>query len=242
MRDTSVPVIKLNAVFSRGILCPDGKTSCGDQNTCCPLITGGYGCCNKPQAHCCGDKLSCCPRGYTCDPNSDKCIHDVISTPKLKEVPGVTLMAKVCPDESTVCGMNDTCCQHLDKSWACCPTQNAVCCDDGSHCCPQNYTCDLLDSTCKRKEESNVPLIEIKTRLPVIDKLTDNTRTIICPDESVKCKDEQVCCQLNSGIWGCCPSNEAVCCSDKQHCCPKGFRCESNGKCNEVITSYQDLL
>ncbi len=245
----TLPILSFDDLLSRysgrSIICPDGKTTCEDQNTCCPLITGGYGCCKTPEAYCCDDKLHCCPHGYSCNPNSDKCSHDNIN---FAEVLALPLITKTCPDDSKVCGINDTCCQHLDKSWACCPIENAVCCSDGYHCCPQNYTCDLKDSTCKKKEDSDISLIDSGTKilpgLTIVSsryyKTIDATRTIMCPSKNSKCKDEDTCCQLSSGDWGCCPSKEAVCCSDKQYCCPRGFKCESGGKC--LMTAHKDLL
>lgn len=65
--------------------------------------------------------------------------------------PSSIYASQLCPDDSTVCGPNDTCCQHPNESWACCPAQNAVCCSDGYHCCPQNTVCDLKDFTCKKE-------------------------------------------------------------------------------------------
>uniref|UniRef100_A0A3Q0RHW2 Granulins domain-containing protein n=1 Tax=Amphilophus citrinellus TaxID=61819 RepID=A0A3Q0RHW2_AMPCI len=31
------------------LTCPDGRHSCPNKFTCCPLITGEYGCCPFPQ-------------------------------------------------------------------------------------------------------------------------------------------------------------------------------------------------
>ncbi|KAH8035780.1 hypothetical protein HPB51_008607 [Rhipicephalus microplus] len=47
-----------------------------------------------------------------------------------------------------------------------------------------------------------------------------------CPDGN-KCDDEQTCCQLRSGSYGCCPYHHAVCCDDKVHCCPEGYKCDA---------------
>jgi hypothetical protein len=60
-------------------------------------------------------------------------------------------LKKACHDGNTICGVNDTCCEHPDKSWGCCPTPDAVCCSDGHHCCPEKYICDITDFTCKPK-------------------------------------------------------------------------------------------
>ena len=48
---------------------------------------------------------------------------------------------------------------------------------------------------------------------------------IICPDSS-ECPDDNTCCKLESGMYGCCPLPDATCCSDGKHCCPEGYKCE----------------
>ena len=48
------------------IVCPDGKSQCTDDNTCCKSSSGGYRCCPAPEAICCSDGIHCCPHGYTC--------------------------------------------------------------------------------------------------------------------------------------------------------------------------------
>jgi len=51
-----------------------------------------------------------------------------------------------CPDGTTVCGPNETCCFSVYASgngWWCCPESNADCCEGmGSFwCCPSNAEC-----------------------------------------------------------------------------------------------------
>lgn len=245
--DTHFPNLKT-------VVCPDGKTQCPDGSTCCTLVTGSYGCCPRPEAICCDDKIHCCPHGYTCNPNIDTCSHGDVNIPMLKKVPALPfsfpLKQLVCPGESTVCGMNDTCCQHPDGSWACCPIPKAVCCNDGYHCCPENHTCDIKDFVCKKNlKVPDISYIELKNEhLLWTNALSAyvflNSLTNICPGEKYECKDDQACCLLLSGAWGCCPGKQGVCCPDKQHCCPEGFQCESNGTCIQVNSSKddQDLL
>ena len=55
----------------------------------------------------------------------------------------------VCPDGSSQCPDKDTCCK-TPNGWGCCPIQNAVCCDDLKHCCPEDYTCGA--GKCTKKE------------------------------------------------------------------------------------------
>ena len=47
------------------VVCPDGS-ECPTGQTCCPLSSGGYGCCPLPNAVCCSDGEHCCPQGTTC--------------------------------------------------------------------------------------------------------------------------------------------------------------------------------
>lgn len=153
-QDSSSPYIHQNAPSPKSIVCKDGKTSCPDKNTCCPsLVPGTYGCCPKPEAVCCEDNR-CCPHGYSCgSSSSDRCSHEnfgllIFSKPVSLHV------GDSCGNGSLVCGMNDTCCQHPDNTWGCCPAPNAVCCEDGHHCCPENYTCDKAGSACKKNSRT----------------------------------------------------------------------------------------
>lgn len=150
----------------RSIVCPDGKTLCDNGNTCCSsIVPGTYACCPKPEATCCSDKTYCCPYGYSCDPNTHKCSHSNAASLFTKVRSPVPLkMKNICPDGSTVCGLNSTCCMHTNKSWACCPAINAVCCSDGNHCCPENHTCDKINFTCKKITSQNQATSLIKIR------------------------------------------------------------------------------
>jgi hypothetical protein len=56
------------------IVCPNGST-CPDLNTCCPLASGGYGCCPYYLATCCQDRLHCCPYGKHCT-DTGLCVGD----------------------------------------------------------------------------------------------------------------------------------------------------------------------
>ena len=47
-----------------------------------------------------------------------------------------------CPDNKTQCLNGNTCCEMADgKSYECCPLENAVCCPDHLHCCPEKKKC-----------------------------------------------------------------------------------------------------
>ena len=55
---------------------------------------------------------------------------------------------------SSAWGAGSTCCCMRDflgycLTWACCPLDNAVCCDDHEHCCPHNLpVCDVTAGRC----------------------------------------------------------------------------------------------
>ena len=48
-----------------------------------------------------------------------------------------------CPDGRSSCPSGDTCCLLSSNGYGCCPLTNAVCCNDGVHCCPEDYSCGL---------------------------------------------------------------------------------------------------
>ena len=44
---------------------------------------------------------------------------------------------------------SQTCCHLKTGDWGCCPLGgDAVCCQDGEHCCPHGTVCDLAGGTC----------------------------------------------------------------------------------------------
>ncbi|GFQ91634.1 granulin [Trichonephila clavata] len=53
----------------------DSSSYCPDENTCCEVLHGGYGCCSIPNAVCCPDKIHCCHAGEQCDASSHYCIR-----------------------------------------------------------------------------------------------------------------------------------------------------------------------
>ena len=50
------------------------------------------------------------------------------------------LIGSVQCDDGSECPDGTTCCKLSYGQWGCCPYPNAVCCDDGEHCCPQGST------------------------------------------------------------------------------------------------------
>lgn len=80
------------------------------------------------------------------------------------------------------------------------PPPQAVCCSDGNHCCPTDYTCDVEKTTCTKGEV----VIPWYTKLPASASVEDDPASVQC-DGQEQCPDDNTCCQLQSGEWGCCP-------------------------------------
>ena len=122
-----------------------------------------------------------------------------------------------------------TCCPTgIPGVAGCCPSPNAVCCSDMIHCCPQNTVCNLAKGTC----DSTYELIPLPFRKPDIKvdsiamKKAKRIDNVYCPDGVSYCPDNNTCCRLSTGQYGCCPYPSATCCSDGIHCCPYGTRCD----------------
>ena len=49
----------------------------------------------------------------------------------------------ISPDKKYQCLKGSTCWKHPSGTYGCCPLENAVCCSDHKHCCPEGYTCDV---------------------------------------------------------------------------------------------------
>eukprot|EP01112_Ceratiomyxa_fruticulosa_P006922 TRINITY_DN1786_c0_g1_i2.p1 TRINITY_DN1786_c0_g1~~TRINITY_DN1786_c0_g1_i2.p1 ORF type:complete len:104 (-),score=14.08 TRINITY_DN1786_c0_g1_i2:129-440(-) len=64
----------------------------------------------------------------------------------------VGVMSVVCPNNAN-CPTGDTCCPLSgNDGYGCCPDVNATCCEDGRHCCPQGYDCDIANQRCMPSE------------------------------------------------------------------------------------------
>ncbi|KAF1450274.1 hypothetical protein FQV07_0009542, partial [Pygoscelis papua] len=193
----------------RAVPCPDGQSECPDNATCCVTASGTWGCCPMPQASCCADKVHCCPHATVCDLARGRCLSpagDVpLGTPfpawkRQPPAPAVALHQVLCPDGRSVCPDGATCCQLPSAQYGCCPLQNAVCCSDRQHCCPQGTACDLERSTCTSSGGWARPLASLP-----------KARDVKC-DEETSCPDGSTCCRLSSGAWGCCPREEVMGC------------------------------
>nr|XP_032824381.1 progranulin isoform X3 [Petromyzon marinus] len=200
----------------------DAFTSCSDQNTCCILPSGQWGCCPLPKAVCCDDKEHCCPEGTICNVTSQTCNHAALSLPWSTKTPALRMTGEpndVQCDDLVGCPDGNTCCKTPGGDWACCPLVKAVCCDDHQHCCPEGTTCNLPVERCDKGTLS----LPWSTKTPAL-RVAGEPNVVIC-DDQFSCPDGNTCCKLPSGDWGCCPLVKAVCCDDHEHCCPQGTTC-----------------
>nr|XP_033774570.1 progranulin isoform X2 [Geotrypetes seraphini]XP_033774572.1 progranulin isoform X2 [Geotrypetes seraphini] len=223
------------------VICPGGELECPEQTTCCLTIDGSWGCCPLPQAVCCEDKEHCCPHSTTCDLAHAKCLSADGNKPMWSKLPARKHTAwknttanfsgnNKCRDGST-CPDWTTCCQQTSSGFGCCPMQNAVCCSDHVHCCPEGTKCDLIHSKCVGTDEKSQSQLLMR-----VLSLAERDEDVKC-DDTVSCPNGNTCCRMLSGEWGCCPYVEAVCCSDKVHCCPKGYTCNAKGTCQQSVLS-----
>nr|XP_046271757.1 granulin a [Scatophagus argus] len=137
-----------------------------------------------------------------------------------------------CPESSTCCFMK------ASRRWGCCPLPKAVCCADGTHCCPAQYKCDERGTSCVKGEV----VIPWYTKLPATTSIQAEPSAVKCDDQE-ECPEHTTCCQLGTGEWGCCPLENAVCCPDKVHCCPHGYTCDvASNSCQKLITLQLDTV
>ena len=222
------------------IQCGDGST-CPSDSTCCKLPNGLFGCCPQLNAVCCDDHIHCCPNGYTCDVADGRCTkqgdsvslsvkHPATKQPK----PSLDLESTFCGDGSS-CPFGETCCKMPDGRHGCCPQVNAVCCDDGVHCCPNDYTCDVTNGHCEKGND----IVSLLVKHPAMNQPKLDLESVNCGDGS-SCPSGTTCCKMADGRYGCCPQPNAVCCDDHIHCCPNGYTCDvADGRCtkgNDVMS------
>lgn len=133
--------------------CPGCQWVCEDDETCCQMLSGDWGCCFLPNAVCCPDGRTCCPHGHRCnvkklrcDPTVNTTIVDVVtrSQPIITEAD----VGLVCPDHSQCPTAGAACCRQYSGRYGCCAYPQNVCCDDGIHCCPVGTVCDQLRLLC----------------------------------------------------------------------------------------------
>ncbi|KAI4887453.1 hypothetical protein NFI96_017433 [Prochilodus magdalenae] len=214
----------------------DAQTSCPRDNTCCYMKQlNKWGCCPLPQAVCCEDGEHCCPNDYTCDTKKSTCIKDHLEIPWLRkreakvtegsDAPNVVPDVKC--DSTTSCPTGTTCCKLSTGQWGCCPhvkvglRDEAVCCEDHVHCCPEGYACDIQAGTCIRSSTTHTIALSLVQ--------THSVEEVMC-DATSQCSKTQTCCKMSDTEWACCPFKQAVCCKDMKHCCPKGYVCDPKTK------------
>ncbi|KAM9844087.1 progranulin-like [Aulostomus maculatus] len=223
----------------------DATSSCPDDATCCKTTTGEWACCPFYKAVCCNDHLHCCPADTVCDLATLTCDSPSRSTPMRQKTPTFVTVAsaKMAPavrvsaaqeagegrkgevqcDARTSCPRSTTCC-FIDSAntWGCCQLPEAVCCADGSHCCPAHYQCDERRTSCTKGRL----VIPWYTKISAISSVKADPGSVRC-DAETECPEHTTCCQKPTGEWGCCPIEDAVCCPDKEHCCPMGYSCNT---------------
>uniref|UniRef100_A0A8C3YRV0 Progranulin n=1 Tax=Catagonus wagneri TaxID=51154 RepID=A0A8C3YRV0_9CETA len=213
------------------VQCPDEKSQCLDNSTCCKVQGGNYGCCPLPNATCCADHGHCCRQGYVCDLIQRKCISkDSEATDFLIKLPVNTVREVKC-DMEVSCPDDYTCCRLQSGAWGCCPFVQAVCCQDHVHCCPTGYKCNIEKGTCDQGAHRVLWKKKVPPQLSQ-QKPPASGSDVSC-DNVTSCSSFSTCCPLTPGEWGCCPVPEAVCCSDHRHCCPKGYTCLADGHCKK---------
>ena len=91
------------------------------------------------------------------------------------------------------------------------PLFQAVCCSEG-HCCPHLYKCGLTSSQCYQAaddtsllEKNSLPrFLSMFKKFPSMSE-EESVKSIVCPDKKTRCSDQQTCCLMASGQFGCCP-------------------------------------
>lgn len=224
-------------VLENDVRC-DEFSSCPQGNTCCRLLSGGWGCCPVPEAVCCSDHQHCCPQGYTCT-SEGYCQVGNRTVAGLEKRPArqasLSKIGDTGCDQHTSCPVGQTCCPSQSGGWACCQLPHAVCCEDRQHCCPAGYTCNVKARSCEKEVDS----IQASASLASGPTMGD----VECGAGHF-CHDTQTCCKDSQGHWACCPYTQGICCADGRHCCPSGFRCGFKGtKCiRKKIPRWDTIL
>lgn len=139
-------------------------------------------------------------------------------TSQEKAVDSSTLKASLiqvinCPSGTTTCGPGN-----------CCLYRDATCCEDGEHCCPNGYSCDLPNQQCVKKPVDELPVFSVinmraagfmiaspfdKYRYiqdtNVYSRTSFTNRYKSCPGEYKQCPQSTSCCLNDDGAWSCCP-------------------------------------
>nr|XP_013003612.1 granulins isoform X2 [Cavia porcellus] len=218
----------LPAALPTSVICPDSRSQCPDDTTCCLLASGEYGCCPMPNAICCSDHLHCCPQDTVCDLRQSRCLSQNKAKTLLTKLPSWTVWDVEC-DQEVSCPEGQTCCRLQSGKWGCCPFPKAVCCEDHVHCCPEGFRCHTEKDTCeqgllqvpwaqKTPAQPSRPSQPSPPGPPGPPSPPGPLRSEISCDEVVSCAPGNICCRLASGEWGCCPSSEGYLCMAGERC------------------------
>lgn len=215
-------------------ICPGGKLTCGNDETCCKYLHNKYTCCPLPNAVCCSDLEHCCPHGYVCDNETSACKkpnHSLLQPALSVKETKVNEQYVVCDNGSEfICPTDFTCCKTRDHFfYNCCPMPDAVCCQDGEHCCPSGTRCDFERNECISESIiKKIPLLKYVPPYGVGKQKLDHHS---CSNSLFSCPSYFPCCQLSEHKYACCPIMSGVCCEDREHCCPKGTACGDKSVC-----------
>jgi len=138
-------------ISARKTECPGSNQTCADSYTCCKTPMGDYGCCPMIDAMCCEDHIHCCPKGSVCDTKSGRCSKQTVSFTSTNSRNNV-----ICPGGEYQCPDRTTCCAMGGGEYGCCPLENASCCADLLHCCPEGYRCSVAGA-CLRSGGPDLP-------------------------------------------------------------------------------------
>ncbi|XP_048380644.1 progranulin-like [Stegostoma tigrinum] len=239
--------LRNNVNMDSSVVYCDRTHYCLDGYTCCRIVTGGWSCCPQVQTVCCYGGSMCCPQDNT-DPSSSAVKYPSIPMEGNTLEMETALSTSVNSDSSVLCDRThycpngNTCCKTRTGSWSCCPLLQAVCCNDGIHCCPYGTRCDLQRLRCVQDSASVPWLIKEPAMIwseALQSSLSSDGSVVYCDDTHV-CKAGSTCCRLWNKTWGCCPYRNAHCCFDGQHCCPKYHICDiRHQSCRRIFPLYK---
>jgi hypothetical protein len=198
------------------VVCPDKTSACPDGTTCCPLGEDTYGCCPIPKAVCCQDQRHCCPHDSVCDTAQGQCTQHLTGKrlPLHKKTPARRLYS----DDSE---SNED--SGIPVVWKANnePDEESMKLES-----PQQNAAPRFNFESPRQNSS-----------PRRQLFRSQSNDVECGDGKSKCPSGTTCCDLGSGMYGCCPVPHAVCCADHLHCCPQGTQCDvSEGRCLNSLT------
>ncbi len=60
-----------------------------------------------------------------------------------------------------------------------------------------------------------------------------------CGQTEEYCRNDQTCCLVTEGVYGCCAYINATCCEDGRNCCPHGYVCNlAKMRCDKKSKNY----